>query len=211
MSGLRTISAVLSALVFLSGCAVGVTHQYDNVAPTIQTSGQTAAFTVAVQDQRPYVVSGAKPQTFVGLSRGGFGNPFDVNTASGKALSDDISDVVARALSQRGAKVDVIKVAPQNMEKAIIQSLAAKNVRAVLISISEWKSDTYMTVSLHYDVTVSIVEPDGRIAAKNRIFGTDNLGSSGLNPPERSRQVIPPAFKQKMEQLFSSPEVAPLL
>lgn len=211
MSKLRTIPATLATIVLLTGCAVGVTHQYDNVAPAIQTSGKTNAFSVAVQDQRPYVLSGEKPQTFVGLSRGGFGNPFDVNTASGKALSDDISAVVAKALSQKGAKVDVITVAPRDQEKTVIDNLVAKKARAVLISVSEWKSDTYMSVVLHYDVTVSIIDPDGRVAARKRVQGTDNLGSSGLNPPELSRQVVPPAFKQKMEQLFSSPEVAALL
>lgn len=208
---LRTIPAALATIVLLSGCAVGVTHQYDNVAPAIQTSGKTNTFALAVHDQRPYVQSGDKPQTFVGLSRGGFGNPFDVNTASGKALTDDISSVVAKALSQNGAKVDVITVAPRDQEKTVIDKLVAKKARGVLISVSEWKSDTYMSVSLHYDVTVSIIEPDGRVAARKRIQGTDNLGSSGINPPELSRQVVPPAFKQKVEQLFSSPEVAALL
>lgn len=208
MFTIRTIPAVLTTALLLGGCAVGVTHQYDNVTPAIQTSGKTSIFSLAVQDQRPYVVNGQKPQTFVGLSRGGFGNPFDVNTASGKALTDDISSVVAGALAKNGAKVDVIKVAPQDQERAVVNSLAAKKAKAVLISIAEWKSDTYMTVSLHYDVTVSVIDADGRIAAKKRLQGTDELGSSGINPPELSRQVVPPAFKRKVEQLFAAPEVA---
>ena len=203
------IVAVIAFL--LGGCAVGVKHRYDNVEPEIQTSGKVNAFALGVQDRRPYVVSGKKTQDFVGLSRGGFGNPFDVSTESGKALSEDISAVVAKALSRKGASVAVIRVSPLDSEKSVIAQLAKTGSRGVLVSIAEWKSDTYMSVSLHYDVTVSIVEPGGRIAATKRLQGTDALGTAGVNPPELSREVIPPAFKRKMEELFASPEVAPFL
>jgi hypothetical protein len=198
----------LPFVALLTGCAVGVTHQYDNVTPTIATSGQVAELSVAVQDQRPYVLSGAKSQTFVGLSRGGFGNPFDVNTASGKALSDDMSRVVARALADSGTRAEIVAIAPREEEAAVIKKLAALNKRAVLVSVREWKSDTYMVVLLHYDVTVSVIDPDGHVAARKQIKGTDNLGFAGINPPELSRQVVPPAFRQKLEQLFSAPEIA---
>lgn len=202
------ICYVLPLLALLTGCAVGVTHQYDNVTPTIATSGQVADLSLAVQDRRPYVLSGAKPQTFVGLSRGGFGNPFDVSTASGKALSDDISRVVARALSSGGTRVAIIEVAPQEQENAVIDRLAALKKRAVLVSVREWKSDTFMSVGLRYDVVVSVIDANGQVLARKQIQGADNLGTAGIDPPGLSRQVIPPAFRQKLEQLFSAPEIA---
>jgi hypothetical protein len=38
---------------------------------------------VAVHDERSEVASGDKNPAFVGLLRGGYGNPMDVRTASG--------------------------------------------------------------------------------------------------------------------------------
>ncbi len=202
------LSALLGIVLLLTGCAVGVTHQLDTAVPTVPTSGKNSSIAVSAQDQRQYVLSGTKPETFVGLSRGGFGNPFDVNTASGNSLASDITKVVATSLSASGARVDVIAVAPQEHERAVLDKLAAKKTKAVLVSISEWKTDTYMSVTLHYDLTLSVVTPDGKVSARKRAFGTEELGSSAINPPEVSRQKAPPALKRILEQLFTAPEIS---
>jgi hypothetical protein len=92
---------MLFVLLGLSGCAVGNQHQYAGVAPDL-TLKATHSVAVVVVDRRPYVVSGDKDPDFVGLQRGGFGNPFDVTTASGKALASDIADDVTAAPQEAG-------------------------------------------------------------------------------------------------------------
>src|SRR5437899_535946 len=100
----RVVLLSLLCVVVFGGCAVGVKHQYDNITP--ETKFQTRAkIAVGVHDQRNYVVYGQKSPTFVGLSRGGFGNPFDVNTASGQALANDFRNSIANGLSRAGANV----------------------------------------------------------------------------------------------------------
>ena len=202
------LAALLSIVLLLSGCAVGVTHQLDTAVPTVRTTGKDSAFVVSSHDQRPYVRSGAKPESFVGLSRGGFGNPFDVNTASGNGLASDISKALANALSANGAQVEIIAVTPHEQETVFHSKLAARKVKAVLVTISEWKSDTYMSVRLHYDLAISVIGADGKVSARKSVQGTEDLGGSAINPPEASRQSVPPALKRKLEQLLTAPEIA---
>lgn len=200
----RTLSALVPFLLLLTGCAVGVTHQLETAVPTVRTTGTHNAFVVSSQDRRSYVVSGKKPESFVGLSRAGFGNPFDGNTASGSALANDIRKALASAIFSTGARVDVIAVTPQEGESAALEKLASYKTKAVVLTISEWTSDT----CVYYDLTVSVVAADGKITARNRIWGADELGGSAFNPPEASRQAVPPALKGKLEQVLSALEIA---
>jgi hypothetical protein len=84
--------------VLLGGCAVDNSHRYDLGDAEFQVeSNKTVA--VAVVDTRPYVLSGEKTANFSGLMRGGFGNPFDVTTDSGRALAEDLTISIVRALN----------------------------------------------------------------------------------------------------------------
>src|SRR5262245_13381494 len=85
----------------LVGCAVGTRHDYPTVLVEPSVSG-SGALGVASHDQRPYVVAGGKEPQFVGLQRGGFGNPFDVRTAQDRPLADDMTQALASSLKRRG-------------------------------------------------------------------------------------------------------------
>src|ERR1043165_6626851 len=93
----RTSIAFL-VLLLIGGCAVGVRHQYDSATPQINAASGGKA-TVAAQDRRAYVLNGDKQENFAGLSRGGFGNPFDVRTESNQPLADDFGRTIQRALA----------------------------------------------------------------------------------------------------------------
>ena len=74
----RLLLHVLGALL-IAGCAAGNQYDYSgsDLALPITGSGDIG---VAVLDVRPYVLNGDKKPDFVGLQRGGFGNPFDVSS-----------------------------------------------------------------------------------------------------------------------------------
>lgn len=207
MIRLAKICAAMSFVVVLSGCAVGVTHQYDNAKPEIKASAGTK-LGVGVQDRRMYVLSKQKPETFAGLSRGGFGNPFDVNTASGKPLADDFSKTIQRALSAKGVHASAVSLPPGVDETEAIKRLSVAGDKAVLIVLNEWKADTYSSTTLAYDVQAMIVDASGKVLASKKISGSDNLGGSAFNPPEHSRNVVPVAYRKKLEELFAAPEIA---
>lgn len=202
----KLILSVLCALT-MAGCAVGNKHNYSDATPNLKGT-QGNKLDLGVQDQRVYVLSGDKPASFVGLSRGGFGNPFNVETESGQPLSDDFSKAVTRALSKKGVQVTEINV-PIRMDQAeVIKKLTQAGNKAVFISIKEWKSDTYQNTSLNYDVQIQVIDKSGKVVAKKSIAGNENLGGDFINPPGHAKKVIPPAFQARIEQLFSDPDIA---
>jgi hypothetical protein len=196
--------AVLALGAVLGGCAFGRTYSYTDTPVSLQGVSSTGAVTVAVQDARPYVLSGAKSEHFVGLMRGGFGNPFDVNTSSGGPLANEIRDAIVRAMKARG--IDARPVGAQSSESmvAVKRHLEeAKPHRAVLVTLREWKSDTMMSTDLHYDVSLMVFDESGNEIASSSIKGMDNLGNLGLSPNEG----ISKASARKLDQLFDDEKV----
>ena len=190
-----------------SGCAVGVKHQYDNVVPEIGVATR-AKVAVGVQDARPYVVSGNKSEDFVGLQRGGFGNPFDVGTLSGNPLARDFLGVMAASLKRSGASVIPVELAPKQKDAEVKKALLGTGAdKGVLLVLREWKSDTMMNTALHYDVLLTILSASGGVLASKTLTGNDDLGGSAFNPPEHARGAVPVAFRKKMEALFTDPAV----
>lgn len=203
---MRIVSLAI-VVAALSGCAVGNKHTYTGQIPMFSVEGSRSV-AVASEDRRPYIVSASKTPDFVGLSRGGFGNPFDVSTESGKPLSDDFSTTIARSLQMKGFKATTVAVgaplAPDAV-RALVQRSGAE--RLALVSIYEWKSDTYMNTMLNYDVLLRVFDQAGSELANNRVTGQDNLGGSAMNPPNYAKGAVPPAYRRKLEELFSSPAV----
>jgi hypothetical protein len=203
---LKLLISVFSILI-VSGCAVGNKHNYSDSAPNIKgTLGNKLG--LGTQDQRVYVISGDKSAAFVGLSRGGFGNPFNVETESGKPLADDITNAVSRALSKKGVQVTEISIPLQMDQADVVKKLTQSGNKAVFISIKEWKSDTYQNTALNYNIQVQVIDMSGKVIAQKSISGNDNLGGDFINPPGHAKRVIPPAFQAKLELLFSDPAIA---
>src|SRR2546421_24021 len=199
--------AIAAIVAVLSGCAVGNQHGYSTQIPNLTISGSHAV-AVATEDARSYVLSKDKAPNFVGLSRGGFGNPFDITTGSGRPLADDFSLSIARSLEVRGFKSTVVNVgAPMSADQARASISRAAAERLALVTINEWKSDTFMNTALHYDVLLRVYDASGTQLAANRITGDDNLGGNAINPPAHAKVAVPAAYKKKLEELFGSEAV----
>lgn len=204
---MRGTILVLVVAILVCGCAVGVQHDYTiyNVELDIETTESVA---VAVHDQRPYIISGDKSENFVGLSRGGFGNPFDVVTKSGKTLAEDMAETIADDFREMGIEAEEVGVVPTDSEQAARDNLQASNKsRSILVTLREWKADTYSATRLIYDIAARVFSQTGEELASNELRGEDDLGSGGIDAPAHSRKVIPLAFKEKLESLFGDPGV----
>jgi hypothetical protein len=202
---MRIAWAVLAALA-ASGCAVGNKHSY-TMGPDFSMEG-TRPVAVAAQDARPYVLNKEKSADFVGLQRGGFGNPFDVTTESGKPLAEDFAAAIAGALSRRGFKATAVSVAPSAAlpdVRALASQAGAE--RVALVSIHEWKSDTYQNTALAYELVLRVFDANGAELATNRVTGRDNLGGSAFNPPAHAKGAVPTAYRAKLAELFGSDAV----
>jgi hypothetical protein len=193
----------------LTGCAVGNTHQYAQRGLALPVQASTAApIAVGVQDQRPYVLSGRKPPSFVGLQRGGFGNPFDINTTSGQPLADDVRTTLVAALERNGLQaVPVVLAANIDQSNARQELLAKGTNRSILLTLKEWKSDTFGRTGLEFDMSVAVLDKQGRILGENRIQGAETLGGSAINPVSAARVEVEAAYPQKLIQLFNHPSI----
>lgn len=207
----RRWSVFLSLLMFAilaNGCAVGNKYTYHDRVAAFSATG-TKTVSIATHDQREYVVAGSKSPDFTGLQRGGFGNPFDVATASGKPLAEDMTAVMSASLSKKGFKTDPVAVTHSDTNAAIMEKLKKSGGSLLLLlTIKEWKSDTYQNVGLHYDLSLKAFDRDGSPLAEKKLQGEDHLGGSFLNPPAHARTAVPEALGKKMEELFNSTEIA---
>jgi hypothetical protein len=196
----------------LGGCAFGRTQDYLLSQPTLQYSSQ-APLAVGVQDRRPYILNRDKGENFVGLQRGGYGNPFDVRTASGLPLAEDMTKVLARALARTGGRVTAIKISPTMSRAEILRLGQAHHAeKALLLSLYEWKADTAARTRGIYDIEMEVFNIQGEVLAKKRAQGTDHLGGSfwAFDPQANAQTALPAAFQKKLEALFEG-EIAAAL
>src|SRR4030095_16368512 len=133
------------AVLLVQGCAVGVKHDYQT--PLSLDVSTAAPVAVATLDNRPYIVDGQKTPNFVGLSRGGFGNPFDVTTQSGQPLASDMSNAIVISMKGKGVNAKTVELKPGTPEaQALNQLRAAGAQRSVLLTLREWKGDSMVNV-----------------------------------------------------------------
>ena len=196
---------VLAAVVALAqGCAVGQKVSYGDASPELRAGG--GAIAVGVQDRRPYVLSGEKTPDFVGVSRGGFYNPFDVNTASGKPLADDAAGAIARSLGARGARVTTVPIAPKDTEAQALAALErAGQPRSLYVTIFEWRSDSYTGTGFDFDLQAVGYGPGGRKLGENRVQGGEHMGGSmGIHS---ASEELPKELAKKIELLLNDPRL----
>lgn len=156
-------SAFATLLLALGGCAVGNRYDYGNSISGLPVSG-TGKLAVDVVDARPYVLSGDKKPDFVGLQRGGFGNPFDVRTASGRPLATEMRDAISSALTKQGfAVVGASEAAPRKME----------------LRVFDWKTDVMMKMKTVYDLQLTVFDGNGAQLAQSKTKGED-VGTGGF-------------------------------
>lgn len=200
------LAAALSMLAFalaLTGCAVGNKYDYRRVVltePWIRGAGTLA---VAVHDLRPDVVKGEETPDYVGMQRGGFGNPFDVSTESGNPLADDWAHAVAKGLSFGGFAAAPVATSFLDRPEVVIRKLQATGAQALLLFVlREWHSDTFTNVTLHHEVALDVLSPAGQVLAEARLTGSSELGGDALNPPAYAKENVPREFQNKLGLLL---------
>jgi hypothetical protein len=197
----------LLIIFILSSCAVGNQHNYHDTIANITTTGSITVAT-ATHDQRQHILSGQSPPNYVGMQRGGWGNPFNVTTASGKPLADDITTSICNSLSSKGFKAVAVSVSHSDSRDKIMEKMKeAESERLLLFTLNEWQSDTYTNTGLSYDVKIEVFNSNGKRLAEKSIKGDDNLGGSFMNPPAHAKEVIPKAFREKIEVLLNSEDI----
>lgn len=204
-------ACVIAGALCAVSCAVGQRYSYRDQPVQIR-AGQSLRVVVATHDERPYVVSGKKPASFVGLLRGGYGNPFDVRTESGAPLADEFSRMIAESLGASAAEVRVVSVLPRrSRDDAIAAASEPAADRRVLLVLHEWKTDTAVRTRLLYDVELLVLGPAGQVLVQRDLADDRDLGGSFWSPPGHAKDAVPAAFRDAIQRWFEDSQVSEAL
>lgn len=198
---------VCCAISVQLGCVVNRKFHYHDIPLNVGYSG-TRTVGVAVHDQRPLIQSGEKLPTYTGTVRGGFGNPFDAWTESGRPLSEDFMASICESLKKRGFATFPVSVNFKDSQQSAKEKLLAANGdRFIMVTVKEWYSESYVNVSLYFDVTLQVLDKRGAALAEASAKGEDGLGGSGWDPAGYAYDHLPDYFKKKFEQLLNDQKV----
>ena len=161
---------------------------------------------LAVEDRRPYVLSGDKEPSFVGLQRGGFGEPWDVTTDSGKPLTEDMSVAIVKGLEDAG--YTVVNV-PANNDKVFLVKAASKNnaSRIVILKVRDWKSDVFMGVTLHANLQLKVLDAEGKLLAGSSIEAMEKIAGGSWATEDDNSRALADEFSRRVRILFNEDEV----
>lgn len=160
----------LMAAIMLGGCVAGQSLPTKFEAASGESRIESSIpIAVSVTDQRPYVVSGAKPPYYIGKYRAGFGNPWDVSTENDESLAALITRDLSSDLAAIGHPV----------------AAGAEADRQLTVSIKEWNFDGYQNGRFWYALLVTVSDANGGPLAEStvqeqiHIKGTLMMGAKG--------------------------------
>lgn len=196
---------LVSAVFVLNGCAVGQKFDYAATIINLESLTPVHSAAVAVLDQRDYIKNRDKAESFVGLSRGGYGNPFNVRTASGMPLASEMATAVVASLKTIGIHAQALTVRPADGSSPARQALVQAGLdRAMLFTLVEWRTDTMMRTGLDYDVTLEVFDRTGKNLAHKQLSGTDVSGASILSAEKDAQKW----FAAKVTEMFQDEAIA---
>lgn len=202
---MKKIFLILVVLSFI-GCAMGNKYDYQSSSIVLPVKpAENKALILSVEDLRPYVLNGGKAPNFVGLQRGGFGNPFDVTTLSGKPMTEDMSVAITKALTQVGYRVQNVQGKPENVYLIKIAAETGAS-RIVLLKVYEWKSDIYMGVGLHSDILLNVFDANLKLLAESNMKFDEAIGGAQIGAA-RNSQIITDEFAKRIGYLFNKEEI----
>ncbi len=205
---LQVSVAVLALLgLLLNGCAIGnqYTFRDENIGLPMAPAEKGMALSTGVSEQRPYILDGDKDPDFIGLQRGGFGNPFDVTTASGNAFVEDVQRVFNNMLQYGGYDV-AFTTRLESLEDFIAANRDQGTTRGLFLEVRDWKTDVGMRVTLHYDLVLTVVDENGQVLATSSQQGLEAAGGASLGE-EGNGETASRMLSTKLSYLFLDPEV----
>jgi len=205
---MKKILPLLLAVALLSGCAVGNKINYTNAQLSVKypTKNRIA---LGVQDRRAYVVAKKKDGNFVGVYRGGFGNPFDVTTKSTNNLSDDIEHIIARTMNQDDGHVVPFVIGVITSNEELRQTIKNSNAtKTLVVVINEWKSDStnsffHRVTNFDFDLVAVVYGAKTEQLAMKVVKGTEQIAGGAMGGFSYVEDAAPNVLRAKLEELLS--------
>lgn len=177
MTAARNISLLvaLTAALALPACT-DTGHDLRDTTVPMQSQG-VGTVGVGVHDQRPYILKLDRTPAFVGFALIGDQGPQDFNTVTGRPLADDWNAVIARSLHARGYDAQPVVIAAIDSPATAARKLKGLGTRtSILVTMRDWKFITTSTTKLYYDITLKVVDREGKVLAEKSEKGEENLG-----------------------------------
>ena len=198
--------SLLSAI--MSGCAIGNHYDYQSVRAPLPQASKKCTISVVTVDQRADVLKASVQDNYVGMTRGGYGNPFRVYTKSGAPLSEDLTRAIVSSLNSSGYQATAVTVNPvTNEASAKAQLLAASTDRHILVTINKWESDTLINTDLNTDINVQVYDHSGKQLANESFSASKGLGGNFFDPIIHARKSILSETSSILTQAFTSPKI----
>ncbi len=185
------------ALILATGACLEQKSSYE-LAPATPAVAAPAAGSIAVVtiDARPYVLDGSKSEEFIGTDRGKYSNTVDVETASGRPLADEVTDLVVRAYAIQGAQAVAVSLPDKGDEAAMLAAALAQGEKVVAVTIREWRTDAYTRVKVSWNLEAAVYDGAGTALGRSATQGAAPIGvtnlaadSSGVAGQELTRRV----------------------
>jgi hypothetical protein len=115
---------------------------------------------------------------------------------------------IVSVLQRSGTSTKAVALSPSaNSATSRSALLKTKADKYIWLILNEWKTNTYLSSRLIYDVTLEILGPHGKSLGTKVVAANKFLGTDAINPPQMSRVEAPKAFKKIIEELFNSPDI----
>jgi len=190
-------------ICLITACAIGRTYNYSNAWPSLSYSSAKKV-TIAVHDQRNYVIKGQKSESYAGMLRGGYGNPWNVNTENNESLSDVMANNICSGLNNAGIKASKVLTKYTDSKSSILNTMVTTskdNDRLIILTILDWYTDTYKDTTLYAHLVVEVYDGEKNNISKYEFKEERNLGY-GI-----PYNTAPNAFKNIISTIFNKTEI----
>jgi hypothetical protein len=170
----------------------------------------TRPVSVAVTDERPYVLEGGESRRFLGTERGSWGAPVAVTTESGQSLAEDLTAVVTEALRRAGAAAAPLAL-PDKADAAEAKAAFAgqSTDRLLLIQVADWRADAYTRLNLQWRFDASVYDHSGKLLGHSAVSGKEPLGGTTLH--DNGEAIVVHELSRRLSDLLQDPGVVDAL
>lgn len=178
---------MLMSVVCFSGClAVGQSVGLSYSPSSMDKISVSKSVSVEAVDAREYVVNGTKTGTFIGKFRGGYGNPWNVNTAGKVLLADQFQKDVLKSLEAKG-----------------VIARTGKTQRVVKVVINDYNFDAYMNAKYWYDVDVQVLSGSKVVFSKNFKEEHTIKGNVMTGPMSAVKKQVPVLYSELIDEMIA--------
>jgi hypothetical protein len=171
------VTAVATLAMAYATAATGGGVSHTSWIMTLDLPATEATVALGVWDTRKDEVSGRRKPSWLGLERSLYGIPHGVTTATGKPFADDLTNYLVRSLARTGIEAEAVNIpVGTDREDTVKQLTATGCTRLLLFRLDEWYADTYVQTTLHYDVTLEVLDAAGATVSEISVSGEDDLG-----------------------------------